>query len=272
MEKAGKLKFPVIAVNDNKTKHLFDNYYGTGQSTLDGIIRASNIMIAGKIVVVAGYGSCGKGVAQKARGLGANVIVTEVNPIESLRARFDGFRVMMMEDACKEGDIFITVTGDINVITMNHIQYMKDGAILANSGHFDCEIDTKNMKKEAKKIENIRPYFDKYYFSLDYQRPNYVYLCGDGRLVNLACAEGHPSIVMSTSFCGQVLALEYGLEVQESIKSDDLCEYCFGNHVHTLPEYLDQEIAKLQLESLGIEIDELTEEQIKYLNSWEAGT
>jgi adenosylhomocysteinase len=258
MEKAGALKYPVIAVNDNKTKHLFDNYYGTGQSTIDGILRSSSAMIAGSRFVVAGYGECGQGVAKCARGLGAIVSVTEVEPIPALKARMDGFEVVKMSDAAKFGDFFVTVTGDIDVITMEHIEKMKDGAILANSGHFDVEIDVKNLRQKAKAVERTRPGLER--FTL--KNGKNIYLCGEGRLVNLASAEGHPSVVMALSFMGQALALEYGVKN----------EGCLTAKVHVLPEAVDKKIAALQLEAKNIKIDRLTEAQRHYLNSWQAGT
>lgn len=256
MQKDGALKYPMIAVNDNKTKHLLDNYYGTGQSTIDGIIRASNILFSGKTVVVAGYGSCGKGAALRARGLGSDVIVTEVDNFCGLQARMDGFRVMKMEDAAPLGDIFITLTGNKHVIREEHFTRMKDGAIVANSGHFDIEIDVKYLEDNGTKRQ-IRPLFDEYAL-----KSNKVYLCGEGRLVNLACAEGHPSEVMSTSFCGQALACEHLINNKGQL----------DNKVIILPEEIDDEIAGLQLEAMGVEIDELTPEQIEYLNSWQEGT
>lgn len=258
MEKAGALKYPVIAVNDNKTKHLFDNYYGTGQSTIDGILRCSSTMIAGSRFVVAGYGECGQGVAKCARGLGAIVSVTEVEPIQALKARMDGFEVVKMTDAARYGDIFVTVTGDINVITTKDILKMKEGAILANSGHFDVEIDVKSLRKIAKEIKTTRTGLEK--FTL----PNgkNVYLCGEGRLVNLACAEGHPSVVMALSFLGQALAIEYGVKNEGQL----------GPRVHVLPEAVDRNIAKLQLEAIKVKIDRLTPEQKRYLSSWQEGT
>jgi adenosylhomocysteinase len=257
MEKDKALKYPVIAVNDNKTKHLLDNVYGTAQSTMDGIIRASNILIAGKTFVVAGYGSCGKGLAHAAKGMGANVIVTEVANFPALQAKMDGFRVMPMAEAAPLGDIFVTLTGNKHVIRMEHVKKMKEGAILANSGHFDNEIDMKSLEKAAKNKRRIRPYFDEYTVG-----ERKVFVAGEGRLVNLAAAEGHPSAVMSTSFCGQVLACEYLVKQKGKLSAG----------VHMLPEELDDEIAGLQLEALGVEIDELTPEQIKYLNSWKEGT
>lgn len=258
MEKDEALKCPVIAVNDNKTKHLFDNYYGTGQSTIDGIIRATSIMIAGSRFVVAGYGPCGEGLAKCARGLGAIVTVTEVDPVRALQARMDGFEVAKMDQAAKYGDIFTTVTGDIDVITLKHVKKMKSGAILANSGHFDVEINVESLYKGAKEVKTIRPGLE----MIKFGAKHHIYLCGQGRLVNLACAEGHPSVVMSLSFCGQALALEYGLKNAGKLDAK----------VHVLPEKVDNEIAWLQLKSIGINIDKLTPEQKKYLSSWQMGT
>ena len=255
MQKDKALKYPVIAVNDNKTKHLLDNYYGTGQSTLDGIIRASGTLITGKVFVVAGYGSCGKGVSLRAKGMGANVIVTEVDHFKALQAVLDGFRVMPMEEAAKLGEIFVTVTGDKNVIRMEHMKNMKSGAILANSGHFDVEIDMSSLKKL--KCRKIRESFHEY----DLNKKK-IFVCGEGRLVNLAAAEGHPSEVMATSFAGQALACEY-LAKNKGKMTPSLI---------TLPEAIDNQIAQLQLEAMGISIDKLTEEQIKYLSSWHEGT
>jgi adenosylhomocysteinase len=258
MEKDMALKYPVVAVNDNLTKHLMDNYYGTGQSTLDGIMRASNFMFAGKTAVVAGYGSCGKGVSMRLKGMGANVIVTEVDPFRALQAKMDGFRVMKMESACKLGDIFITVTGDLNVITYNHVRYMKDGAMLANSGHFDVEIDVKGIAKKAKSHRKVREFMDEYIMPSKRR----LYILGEGRLVNLAAAEGHPSEVMSLSFCGQVLACQYLVENKGKLEP----------RVHKLPEEIDTYISRLQLATMGVEIDRLTAEQVNYLESWEEGT
>ncbi len=257
MERDGALKYPIIAVNDNKTKHLLDNYYGTGQSTIDGIIRATNILFAGKNVVVCGYGSCGKGISLRAKGLGANVIVCEVDAFRALQATMDGFRVMPIAEAAKVGDIFITSTGNKHIIRLEHIKQMKSGAILANSGHFDIEIDVAGMKEKAEKMRRIRPFLDEYAIF-----GKKVYLCGEGRLVNLAAAEGHPSEVMSTSFCGQALACEYGVKNKGKLPVK----------VIKLPEEIDNEIAKLQLEAIGIKIDSMTEEQKKYMESWEEGT
>ncbi len=258
MKKDNALKYPIIAVNDNKTKHLLDNYYGTGQSTLDGIIRASNILFAGKTVVVAGYGSCGKGTALRARGLGANVIVTEVNYFRGLQAVYDGFRVLKMEEAAGLGDIFITVTGNTSVIRAEHIEKMKDGALLANSGHFDVEIDKNDLEKISASKKQVRPSLEEYKL----KNGKRIFLAGEGRLVNLAAAEGHPSEVMSTSFCGQALAVEYLVKNKGRLPVD----------VIVLPEEIDDFIAQLQLESMGVKIDSLTEQQKKYLGSWKEGT
>lgn len=257
MVRDNALKYPMIAVNDNKTKHLLDNYYGTGQSTLDGILRASNILIAGKTVVVAGYGSCGKGTSLRARGMGATVIVTEIDSFRALQARLDGFQVMPMMDAAQLGDIFITVTGNKNVIRVEHMKAMRDGSVLANSGHFDNEIDMRALSACAGMPVKVRPYFDRY--DVDGKR---IFVCGEGRLVNLACAEGHPSEVMSTSFCGQALAVRYAVENRASLKPE----------VIALPESIDNRIAELQLQAMDVAIDELTQEQIQYLNSWQEGT
>ncbi|MBD3313588.1 adenosylhomocysteinase [Candidatus Woesearchaeota archaeon] len=257
MEKDNALKYPMIAVNDNKTKHLLDNYYGTGQSTVDGIIRSSNILFAGKTVVVVGYGSCGKGFALRAKGLGANVIVTEVDNFVALQAAYDGFRVMKMEDACRLGDIFCTLTGNKHVIGTDHMKRMKDGAIIANSGHFDIEIDIKGLKEIASSERRVRPFLDEYV--VDGKK---IFIAGEGRLVNLAAAEGHPSEVMSTSFCGQALAVEYCVKNKGDLPVK----------VIQLPEDIDDTIAGLQLDAMEIEIDEMTEEQKKYLSSWQEGT
>jgi len=256
MEADKALKCPVIAVNDNFTKHLFDNYYGTGQSTLDGILRATNVLLAAKTFVIAGYGDCGKGVALRARGMGANVIVTEVDPLPALQAKMDGFRVMPMAEAAELGDIFLTVTGNKKVLRKEHYLKMKSGAILANSGHFDIEIDVKALKNLAVKRMIIRPNLEE--FKL--KNGKKIYLCADGRLVNLSAAEGHPSEVMSLSFCGQALAVEYGVKNK------------LPPGMHTLPGEIDTAIAELQLKALGIEIDVLTAEQKKYLASWGEGT
>lgn len=257
MDREGELKYPIIAVNDCDTKHLMDNYYGTGQSTLDGILRASNLLISGKTIVVAGYGNCGKGVALRAKGMGGNVIVTEVNPFRALQAAMDGYRVMPMSEAASLGDLFITVTGDLHVITVDNVRAMKDGAVLANSGHFNNEIDVAGMEKAASSKRTIRPWFDEYMIN-----GKAVFLCGDGRLVNLACAEGHPSTVMAMSFCDQALGVEYGIKNQGKLAPG----------VHNLPVELDMHVAELQLETMGISIDTLTPEQVAYLNSWREGT
>jgi adenosylhomocysteinase len=257
MDQDRVLQFPIIAVNDSLTKHLFDNRYGTGQSTIDGILRATNILISGSNFVVAGYGWCGRGLAMRAKGFGANVIVTEVDPVKALEARMDGFEVMPMADAARLGDVFVTVTGDINVIRKEHILKMKDGAIFANSGHFDAEIDKANLKKISRKVRTIRNFCEE--FTL--RNGKKVYLLGEGRLINLAAAEGHPAMVMDMSFANQALAVEYILNNPKLKK-----------HVFSLPPRIDQEIASLKLKSMGIKIDKLTAEQVKYLSSWEMGT
>lgn len=258
MAKAGELKFPIIAVNDNKTKHLMDNYYGTGQSTLDAVMRATNFMFAGKIVVVAGYGSCGKGVAKSADGLGAEVVVTEVDNFRALQARMDGFRVMPMAEAAKLGDLFITVTGNKSIIRGEHLNLMKDGAIICNSGHFDIEIDKQALEQRSVETTEVRPSMVEYKFD-DGRR---IYLLGEGRLVNLVAAEGHPSDVMSLSFCGQALAAKYLVDNQSKLTPG----------VITLPDQIDDYIAGIQLQVMGISIDTLTDDQVKYLNSWQEGT
>lgn len=258
MVRDGALKMPMIAVNDNKTKHLMDNYYGTGQSTFDGILRSTNMLIAGKVVVVVGYGSCGKGVAMRARGLGAQVIVTEVDNFTALQAAMDGNRVMKMEDAAKIGDLFITVTGNLNVISMEHMQSMKDGAMLCNSGHFDNEIDIASLEEFALEKRRVRHYLDEYVMVSG----KLLFIVGEGRLVNLASAEGHPSEVMSLSFCGQALACEHLVKNKGTLQ----------NGVITLPPAIDDHIAGLQLEAMGIDIDTLTPEQEQYLTSWHHGT
>lgn len=258
MEREGVLKCPMIAVNDNKTKHLMDNYYGTGQSTFDGILRSTNMLIAGRTVVVLGYGSCGKGVAMRAQGLGAQVIVTEVDAFCALQAAMDGHRVMKMEDAAPLGDLFITVTGNLNVIRVEHMEKMKDAAVLANSGHFDNEIDLKELEQKATRKRRVRHYLDEYLM----KSGRVIYVAGEGRLVNLASAEGHPSEVMSLSFCGQALACLYLVEHKGKMKPE----------VITLPPEIDDYISKLQLTAMGLGIDALTEEQKKYLGSWQEGT
>ena len=258
MANDGALEFPVIAVNDSATKHLFDNRYGTGQSTLDGIIRATNILLAGRVVVVAGYGWCSRGIAMRAAGLGANVIVTEVNPLRGLEAVMDGYRVMPMAAAAKIGDIFVTATGDINVIDTQHFKVMKEGAIICNSGHFNVEINLKGLSEMACGPPNlVRPFVEEY--RLDGRS---IYILGEGRLINLAAAEGHPASVMDMSFANQALAAEFMIN---NVKTLD-------NHVHTIPADVDAEIARLKLSALGVEIDVLTEQQEAYLNQWEEGT
>lgn len=258
MEKDGALKIPMIAVNDNKTKHLMDNYYGTGQSTFDGILRATNILIAGKTVVVIGYGSCGKGVALRAKGLGANVVVTEVDAFAALQAVMDGHRVMKMHDAAALGDVFVTVSGNIHVITREHVMDMKDSAVLANSGHFNHEIDLEGLELIAKRKRRVRPFLDEYLM----KSGRVVYVAGEGRLVNLAAAEGHPSEVMSLSFCGQAMACLHLVEHRGALTPT----------VHTLPPEVDERIARFQLNAMDVVIDELTTEQKKYLSSWQEGT
>jgi adenosylhomocysteinase len=254
----GALEFPVVAVNDAMTKHFFDNRYGTGQSTVDGIIRATNILLAGKTFVVAGYGWCGRGLADRARGMGANVVVTEVDPMVALEAVMDGFRVMKMAEAAKIGDIFVTVTGDINVLDKHHFEAMKDGAIIANSGHFNVEINIPALAEMAKEKRLVRPYVDQY----ELPDGRELHVLGDGRLINLAAAEGHPASVMDMSFANQALSAEYMLKNADSLK----------DKVYGVPEKIDREIARIKLENMGIEIDVLTDEQEKYLNSWEEGT
>ena len=258
MEQDKALKYPVIAVNDNRTKHLFDNYYGTGQSTIDGLLRATSILLAGKIFVVVGYGECGKGVALRAKGMGSEVIVCEVDPVRALQARMDGYRVMPVAEAAKRGEIFVTVTGNKNVLSMEHLLLMRDGAILANSGHFDNEIDMAALNQQAKGKRRVRWQLDEYTL----KNGKKVFVCGEGRLVNLAAAEGHPSEVMALSFCGQALALEYGVKNKGKLKPG----------VHVLPKEVDDAIASLQLANMGIRFDALTSEQKKYLSSWEEGT
>jgi len=258
MAKEGKLGYPLIAVNDAQTKHFFDNRYGTGQSTIDGITRATNILWAGRKVVVCGYGWCGKGIAMRAHGLGAQVIVTEVDPIRALEAAMDSYQVMPLVEACQVGSIFITATGDMNVIDKAHFLHMKDGAIVANSGHFNVEINITTLESLAKSKRRIRPYVDEY--SLDDGRR--IYLLGEGRLINLAAAEGHPASVMDMSFANQALCLEYLAKMRGKLKPD----------VYSVPEEIDKEIGRLKLASMNITIDSLTKEQQKYLQSWEAGT
>jgi adenosylhomocysteinase len=258
MAKAGKLIYPIIAVNDAQTKHFFDNRYGTGQSTIDGITRATNILWAGRKVVVSGYGWCGKGIAKRAQGLGAQVIITEVQPIPALEAAMDGYQVMPLINACEIGEVFITTTGDMNVIDKAHISRMKDGAILANSGHFNVEINIPALESLAKSKKRIRSSVDEYTLG-DGRR---IYLLGEGRLVNLAAAEGHPASVMDMSFANQALCLEYLTKMKGKLKPA----------VYPVPEEIDQEVGTLKLASMNITIDSLTREQKKYLESWELGT
>lgn len=255
LEKEGKLAYPIIAVNESRTKYMFDNRYGTGQSTIDGILRATNFLFAGATVVVVGYGWCGKGIAMKAKGLGAEVIVCEVDPIKALEARMDGYKVMKMSEASQIGDLFITSTGCINVITKEHFLKMKDGAILANAGHFNVEIDGKSLDALSKSKREIRKDVVEYEIG-----DKKIYLLAEGRLVNLAAAEGHPAMVMDMSFANQALACEY------------LTKNTLSKKVHKLPEEIDYKIAKLKLKTMGISIDELTKAQKEYLASWETGT
>lgn len=254
----GKLRYPIIAVNDALTKHLFDNRYGTGQSTLDGIIRSTNKLVAGSNFVVCGYGWCGKGVAMRANGMGARVIVVEVDPLRALEANMDGFRVMPIKEAARIGDIFVTVTGDINVIRKEHFEVMKDGAIVSNSGHFNVEIEISALEKICRKKKQIRE------FSVEYILRNgrKIYLLGEGRLINLAAAEGHPASVMDMSFANQAFSAEYMIKNYKKLKKQ----------VYKVPDAIDKNIAALKLKSLGIKIDTLTTEQKKYLASWEMGT
>jgi adenosylhomocysteinase len=254
----GELMFPVIAVNDALTKHLFDNRYGTGQSTMDGVIRATNVLIAGKRVVVGGYGWCSRGIAMRAKGLGADVIVTEVEPMKALEAVMDGFRVMPMAEAASQGDIFITSTGDINVLDKQHFAAMKSGAIMANSGHFNVEINIPELEKLSVEVRRVREFLDEYILA-DGRR---LYLAGEGRLVNLAAAEGHPSAVMDMSFANQALAAEYMVKNYASLK----------HTVYSVPADIDNEIARLKLAAMGARIDVLTPEQAAYLNEWRMGT
>ncbi len=259
MERAGVLSFPAMAVNSAQTKHFFDNRYGTGQSTIDGVIRATNILLAGRTLVVVGYGWCGKGVAMRARGMGANVVVTEVNPIKAVEAAMDGFRVMTMRDAAPLGDIFITVTGNRHVIDEGHFREMKDGAIVCNSGHFDLELNLKALREMSKPPVQLRPFVEEFALESNGHR---IIVLGEGRLINLAAAEGHPASVMDMSFANQALSAEYLVKNRGSLKAG----------VHVLPEEVDTEIASLKLRALGLEIDTLTPEQTEYLSSWETGT
>lgn len=252
------LNFPVVAVNDAMTKHLFDNRYGTGQSTIDGIIRATNILLAGRNFVVAGYGWCGRGLASRARGMGASVIVTEIDPLKALEAVMDGYRVMPMAEAAKEGDIFCTLTGDLNVIDKHHMEVMKDGAIISNSGHFNVEINIPALEKMAANKKLVRPFVEEY----DMPDGRRLYLLGEGRLINLASAEGHPASVMDMSFANQALSAEYMVKNASKLEKT----------VYSVPAEIDAEIARLKLAAMGVIIDELTPEQVNYLNSWQEGT
>ncbi len=262
LEKQGKLCYPVIAVNDADTKHLFDNRYGTGQSTLDGIVRATNRLIAGTVFAVGGYGWCSKGIAAKARGLGANVIVTEVDPLKALEAVMDGFRVMPMKEAAPLADVIVTSTGDINVVGKDHFPLLKDKVLLANSGHFNVELELPTLQKMAVKSRLVKPNVREYLLPAKNKKKKRIYVLGEGRLVNLACAEGHPAEVMDLSFADQALS----------------AEFIFGNHsrlekkVYKVPEHIDCNVARLKLKAMGVKIDRLTAEQKKYLASWEVGT
>jgi len=258
MFRDGALTFPAVNVNDADTKHFFDNRYGTGQSTLDGIIRATNILLAGKTIVVAGYGWCGKGTALRARGMGGNVIVTEIDHIKAIEAVMDGFRVLPMAEAAPQGDIFITVTGNKHVVRGEHFDVMKDGAIVCNSGHFDIELDLEYLASIAQEISTVRPFTQQYLLNSGKS----VIVLGEGRLVNLAAAEGHPSAVMDMSFANQALACEYLVKNRGNLEPG----------LHSIPVVVDQEIARLKLQALGIHIDSLTPEQIEYINSWTSGT
>jgi adenosylhomocysteinase len=258
LEADGKLGFPVIAVNEAKTKHLFDNRYGTGQSTIDGIIRATNVLLAGKRFVVAGYGWVGRGVAMRAKGLGAHVIVTEVDPMRALEALMDGFEIMPMAQAAKVGDVFCTATGDKHVIAREHLEVMKDGSILCNTGHFNVEIDIPALRSLAKETREARNFVEE--FTLEDGRR--IYLLAEGRLVNISAAEGHPAIVMDMSFANQALAAEYAVQNAATLE----------RKVYPVPTEIDNEIARLKLITMGAEIDQLTAEQAKYLASWDEGT
>ncbi len=258
LEKEGKLQFPALGVNNSLTKYMYDNRYGTGQSAIDGIIRATNILLAGKTFVVCGYGWCGKGVAMRAKGLGANVIVIEVDPLKALEAAMEGYRVMKISEAAKIGDIFISITGDINVIDVQDMLNMKNGAMVCNAGHFDVEVNVNGLKKETIEIKEIRPYLDEYVLN----NGKSIFVLAEGRLVNLSAAEGHPASVMDMSFANQALGAEF------IIKNKGRLE----NKLYTLPKSTDYEIATLKLKSMGIEIDSLTDEQANYLNSWSTGT
>ena len=258
MASQGALRYPIIAVNEAATKHMFDNRYGTGQSTIDGIVRATNVLLAGKTFVVAGYGWCGRGLASRARGHGAEVVVTEVDPVRALEAAMDGFRVLPMGDAAAVGDIFVTVTGDVNVLDKAHFERMKDGAILANSGHFNSEINLKALDELASEVREVRPVVQQYRLG-DGRR---LHVLGEGRLINLAAAEGHPAAVMDMSFANQALCIEHLARDGSRLEP----------RVHDVPVEIDRDIARLKLDAMGVQIDTLTEEQVRYLGSWEEGT
>ncbi len=258
MADQGVLRYPVIAINEADTKHLFDNRYGTGQSTIDGIIRATNVLLAGKTFVVAGYGWCGRGLASRAKGLGADVVVTEIDPVKALEAAMDGFRVMPMQKAAEVGDVFVTVTGDLNVLDRSHFQAMKDGAILANSGHFNSEINLRALDDLASSVREVRQFVQEYRMD-DGRR---LHVLGEGRLINLAAAEGHPAAVMDMSFANQALSVEHMARNHGSLEPK----------VYDVPEEIDREVARLKLHAMGVQIDTLTEEQVRYLASWEEGT
>jgi adenosylhomocysteinase len=258
MAKDGQLKYPIIAVNDALTKHMFDNRYGTGQSTMDGVIRCTNSLIAGSKFVVAGYGWCGRGLASRARGMGADVIVTEIDPTKAIEAVMDGYRVMSMAEAAKIGDFFVTVTGNKNVIGRDHFELMKNGAVVANSGHFNVEIDIPALEKMSSSQRQTRDFVDEYAM----RDGRKIYLLGEGRLINLAAAEGHPASVMDMSFANQALAAEYLAKNHKSLEKK----------VYPVPEDLDKKVARLKLESMGVKIDKLTPEQEEYLASWSEGT
>lgn len=258
LEKSGKLLYPILAINDAKTKHMFDNRYGTGQSTIDSILRSTNTLLAGKVFVVNGYGMCGKGIAMRAKGLGADVIVTEVDSVRGLEATMDGFRVMPMNEAAAIADIVVSATGNIHIINSEHFDKMKDSVLLANAGHFDVEIDLDSLKKKAEKYRRLRNEIEEYTLPSGKR----IIVLGEGRLVNLCAAEGHPSSVMDMSFANQALGCEFLIKNKESL----------GNKIYNLPDEFDSEIARLKLDSMGIKIDDLTDYQIDYMNSWEEGT
>jgi len=258
MAEQGVLRYPIVAVNEALTKHMFDNRYGTGQSTLDGIIRATNVLLAGKVFVVAGYGWCGRGLATRARGMGSHVVVTEIDPLRALEAAMDGFQVMTMREAARVGDIFVTVTGDINVLDRDHFQAMKDGVLLANSGHFNDEINLRALDELAASVRPVREFVQEY--RLDDGRR--LHVLGEGRLINLAAAEGHPAAVMDMSFANQALCAEHIAKNAAALE----------RRVYDVPAEIDAEVARLKLDAMGIAIDKLSDEQRKYVSSWESGT